>query len=379
MAEPTTHPTAPRIHYLDSVRGLAALAVVFYHFISHRWAWTGWYSWASMIFNGSDAVALFFVLSGLVLSWKYFYPDESLPIDGRHYRHYAVNRVVRLMIPFLVAMVGYYLRSHWHEGWHQKYTEFFANQHGWLEEFMLIRGKHELYVPAWTLEVELAASLLLPFLVVVQRHNRQLLVLLGVVWIVLGPPLLFWGMVPFLYGMWITANFGRIQRYDMRQARWYRFRYLLYLLVFALFSLRHFTRLYPIPEKVNYWLNLFRLDLFYFTSLAAALMLMLLINRPRLQKVLSASPLLFLGRISYSVYLVHWFIVGEAMEFWDKRLGPDLNQDPKYFVVRMLTILVGTLLLATVFNVLVERPAIRLGRRLADRLVPLPKPQLVTT
>ena len=56
-----------RLEYLDSVRGIAALMVVFYHFIGWKWAEEPAFHLSSMIFNGSDAVSFFFVLSGLVL------------------------------------------------------------------------------------------------------------------------------------------------------------------------------------------------------------------------------------------------------------------------------------------------------------------------
>ena len=78
------------------------------------------------------------------------------------------------------------------------------------------------------------------------------------------------------------------------------------------------------------------------------------------------------------MYLVHWFIVGESMDFWDRLLGPEANSSPWFGAARLLTVLAGTLAVATVFNLLVERPAIRLGKRLADRLVPLAAPQLAT-
>jgi peptidoglycan/LPS O-acetylase OafA/YrhL len=68
-----------RLTYLDSIRGFAALSVVIYHT-------NGWLDFTkdpffhssvpthllNVIFNGPSAVSLFFVLSGFVLSLKYF-------------------------------------------------------------------------------------------------------------------------------------------------------------------------------------------------------------------------------------------------------------------------------------------------------------------
>jgi peptidoglycan/LPS O-acetylase OafA/YrhL len=70
-AENSTHITA-----FDTVRGLAALSVVFSHYINfYGWptksiavkqAWT--YSPLHIVWDGFAAVSLFYVLSGLVLS-----------------------------------------------------------------------------------------------------------------------------------------------------------------------------------------------------------------------------------------------------------------------------------------------------------------------
>ena len=358
-----------RIEYLDSVRGLAAFAVVIYHFTGWRWAETMEFKLGAIVFNGADAVSLFFVLSGLVLSWKYFHPDESLAINGAHYRPYVINRVVRLYVPFLAALAVYYLYGHRHDPLRQLVTEFLKNTYHWFEEALLVRGKHDIYGPGWTLEVEMAASLFVPFLALLLRHSRQLFVGFMLAVLFIGSGLIFWGIQHFCLGMLLAYFFRQIEAYDMRQASWYRYRYFLYAVVLALFSIRHITRIYPLSENINYWLGIFRLDLFHFTGVASALILAFIINRPRVQSWLTTKPLLFLGRISYSVYLVHWFFVAYVMDHWDK-LTTYLSTPTQAFW-GMLALTVGaTLLTATIFNVLVERPAIRLGRKLSDRLTP---------
>ncbi|MBG8551934.1 acyltransferase family protein [Hymenobacter guriensis] len=361
-----------RIEYLDSVRGLAAFAVVIYHFIGWRWAETLEFKLGAILFNGSDAVSLFFVLSGLVLSWKYFEPDASLVVDGAHYQHFTVNRVVRLYLPLLVALAGYYLYGHRHDGLTQLLSDFATNKHHWVEEVLLIRGKHDLYIPAWTLEVEMAASLFIPFLALLLRFNRQLFKFAVVGILVLGSTVIFWPLFHFCLGMWLTYYFRRIAAYDARQAAWYPYRYGIYALVLALFSLRHITRIFPLGEISTYWLGLLRLDIFHFTGVAAALILAYIINSPRLQQALVKRPFLFLGRISYSVYLLHWFFVVYAMDHWDK-LAAAFPSSLAAFWGLLFAVVCSTLLAATLFNILIERPAIRLGKHLADRFVRLPK------
>lgn len=361
-----------RIEYLDSVRGLAAFAVVIYHFTGWRWAETLEFKLGAILFNGSDAVSLFFVLSGLVLSWKYFEPDTTLVIDSPHYRHFAINRTVRLYLPLLAALAIYYLYSHRHEGLTQLLSEFATNKHRWVEEALLIRGKHDLYIPAWTLEAEMAASLFVPFLALLLRYSRQLFGYVVVGILVFGSSVILWELFHFCLGIWLTYYFRRIASYDARQAAWYPYRYGIYAAVLALFSLRHITRIFPLGETSNYWLGLLRLDMFHFTGVAAALILAYIINSPRLQRALVKRPLLFLGRISYSVYLLHWFFVVYVMDHWDK-LASFFPSSTLAFWGLLFAVVGSTLLAATLFNKLVERPAIRLGKRLADRFVRFPK------
>ena len=178
----------------------------------------------------------------------------------------------------------------------------------------------------------------------------------------------------FMLGMLLTYFFPFIARYDLRTSRFYHFRYLVYLLAFGLFSIRHITRIFPLGEHSNYWLNLLRVDLFFFTSIGAFILLAYIINSPRLQRWLTIKPLLFLGRISYSLYLAHWFFVDQVFH----KLDIYIPGSPHYRLTILAALLItigASLLTATIFNVLVERPAIRLGKRLSARFASAPAPQ----
>lgn len=60
-----------RFAYLDSMRGIAALMVLFGHFILWRYVDYPIAKSLYLLFNAHDAVSFFFVLSGFVLSWVY--------------------------------------------------------------------------------------------------------------------------------------------------------------------------------------------------------------------------------------------------------------------------------------------------------------------
>jgi len=83
--------SSPRLQYLDSARGIAALCVVFGHFISGTLDSLTSFKFVSSIINHSDSVSFFFVLSGFVLSFKYLHNHRDLNVI-----HFAIKRVLRL-------------------------------------------------------------------------------------------------------------------------------------------------------------------------------------------------------------------------------------------------------------------------------------------
>lgn len=100
-----------RYNHLDGLRGIAALAVVFSHLepmiftaLHGTYAPSGYFSSGFYLFaSGTLAVAIFFVLSGFVLILKFEEGDKNALAIG------AVKRYFRLAPPIIVAMIITYL------------------------------------------------------------------------------------------------------------------------------------------------------------------------------------------------------------------------------------------------------------------------------
>lgn len=102
--------SAGRIRQLDSIRGLAALTVVLQHCLfvfpllfndtsgqQHFWLLNIFkYSPLHLFWSGSQAVFLFFLLSGFVLSLP-FYRAQSVS-----YPAFIIKRICRLYLPYIV-------------------------------------------------------------------------------------------------------------------------------------------------------------------------------------------------------------------------------------------------------------------------------------
>ncbi len=354
-------PAQQRLGYLDSLRGIASLSVVLYHFIGgfepsiqfldktqiHLW---------SIVFNGQDAVSFFFVLSGLVLSMKYFQGRHAnQPI---HYRNFAIARLYRLYPAFWVSLICYYLYSI--RGGNIKVFQSLTDL---LTEATLFRNFAPLYGAGWTLNVELVLSLCLPFLILLIRYDRKLFnifLLLSVLFSVFMS--LF--ILHFMLGILLAYHFQTIAEYDLKAHRWYRYRYGIVLLVALAYSIRPIYNLFPLP-KVYAWLKgLTGFDFFQVTGLATFCFLALVINQPKAQRFLSKPLFLFLGKISYGMYLVHWFWLFYIINPRFRVLQGFLGWNDFYTALAVGgLLLVLTITSATLLYHFVELPWIRKGKR----------------
>ena len=169
---------------IDSLRGLAALAVVLYHFhmmwktdapsVSPSPFLRSLSSLAAPV--GLEAVILFFVLSGFVL---------SLPaVSGKPQRYltFVVRRVFRIYVPYLAALAVSVAGAFWlhgpvtHSGWFNKSWSEPVNWHlvGQHLLFLGVYDRSQFENPIWSLIHEMRISLVFPFLcaAVLRLRNR---------------------------------------------------------------------------------------------------------------------------------------------------------------------------------------------------------------
>src|SRR5579864_3973183 len=94
-----------RIDKLNSIRGIAAMAVVFGHCWGSlappapgSWLFYVAASPLALLRDGIDAVVVFFVLSGLVLA------PPFLRTPPRRYWPFVIRRICRIWIPYAVVL-----------------------------------------------------------------------------------------------------------------------------------------------------------------------------------------------------------------------------------------------------------------------------------
>ena len=191
------------MEYLDSLRGLASLAVLLSH--SFIFAWPPVVNQfinlpvVNLAFNGKEAVAMFFVLSGFVLSRPYFpNPETAQPARKIFLPSFYVRRFTRIWLPWFVVFglsiaAQFYLFRDWatlppmnswaQQFWHAPLTvENFLRQCAFVEHNSAI----QLLSQDWSLGIELKASVLMPiliFLVAGWRLGVLLLLVAGLMWL----------------------------------------------------------------------------------------------------------------------------------------------------------------------------------------------------
>ena len=358
------------IAFLDSVRGLAAMAVLSEHFvIAFGLPCTGELC-AQLLDNsplhiwwdGSAAVSMFFVLSGLVLSLRHFRSATDPNLVHFHLGVFFVNRILRIWPPYclvlLLSAVLYSLLvtnplpsnallppSEWISGlWHQHPLDWRAM---WREAFLLDLPPLIVLIPqAWTLSFELALSLLLPLGVLVAHRSSMWLALYCVLLVVFLDAPIF--LLHFLFGLLLAQHYGAVVRLvalnPLRQSAMLLLGVLLYTVGDSLPG--------RLSEPLS-WVG---------SGLGSMILLMVVIGSRRLQAWLSWAVLRHIGKISYSLYLLHMAVLIGLTPILLQFLAQYLNTRLSLWWVGWCFSLTISLTLAHVAYRFLEIPFMALGK-----------------
>lgn len=299
---------------LDSLRFLAALDIVFFHFSNPQW----FGSFTPIVNSGYTAVSFFFLLSGFILAYNY---DERARAGRLKATNFWVARfsrlypvyVLSLVISLGMLMLEWHARSHGQFALGMILTPLMLQ--GWSPSLSTFWN-----TPAWAMSTEAFFYLIFPVVILFRRPQRltRLLVWMGCLWAAaMVLPSLYMYFHPdgilhlnrYSEGFWIRALkytppphipaflFGiALADVDRRIARNARLRLwlglagcaavcaILYYGNFMPFLMMHDGLLMP----------------FFGTAILG------LSGRNLLAKIMGFAPLAFLGQASYCLYLVHF-------------------------------------------------------------------------
>lgn len=390
--------TDNRLHGADFVRAAACLTVLFHH-LAQRMSWNdhlGAVEWFRIFAQmGTFGVAMFFVLSGFLLSrpfWQALDRGEAAP----SLRTYAMRRAARILPGFWAALLVTFVLS---------ITVFHAKLDGELvmrlfAGIFTVADWHwvtlfpvEVNGPLWSISFEVTSYVLLPlgFVALFLLSGR-----IGKGW---QSRLLWVGVIALaLVAHWLFAKYYRV---DMRQrgwdygliggaktwmprfnpfaffamfaigalaggiqVRWAKYRSMIFdgvaLAAFAWAIYLTWVQLGAQTPDGWGWLGIpygfpwfvLAIGLFLSAAPSSALVGALLDNR--LTR--------YVARISFGIYIWHYPVLELVRVYWDPQIDHGQANDPTRFVITCTIITVITFTVAHLSYYLLEEPVIRWAR-----------------
>lgn len=308
-----------RIRSLDGLRGIAALVVLLTHAIltvpsihaatesgatfgSVEWAMT--FTPAHIFWAGSEAVFLFFVLSGIVLaipalksgrfSWLSYYPKRL----ARLYLPVWAAIVFTIVLVLLLPRGGDASLGGWISA---RPTEYPISEI--IKDAVMLRATSGVNGPLWSLRFEIYFSLLLPLYIgavlFLRRWWTAKAVTLGILLVAsswVRQELVFL-MLIFAVGVLIVDGWDRISRV-LNSMRWRGAWPALLTLALLLTCSRWLLRAVGVDDDLA--------RRFYFLSVIGVTIFVVaaIVYRP-FSDALSRRTSIWLGRVSFSLYLTH--------------------------------------------------------------------------
>lgn len=370
-----------RLNQLDSLRGLAAFTVMIGHFlvifkIMEARTYTSdvdllylfKYSPLHIFWAAHEAVIFFFLLSGFVLSLPFY--------RGRvHYGSFLVKRICRIYIPYFFLMVlSVFLKDLFYSGhisalgntfnneWKTPYT-----QENLIQHFLLLGNfdSHAYNSVIWSLVHEMRISIIFPFVMffIVKfnwKYSVGLAVGLSFLYTKLSNIYPMTYTTDYIYSIHYLSFFiiGAVlakQRMEIIAFFSGRFKVLKVLLI-GIGILFYTYAWWFSPGKENVHTLVFD-D--WSICIGASIFIILSLSAKFLAKVLSLPPIAFLGKVSYSLYLIHLITLMSAVHFFYGKI-------PTEFILGGALIL--SILLSYLSYKFIELPSIKLGKNLSLRI-----------
>ncbi|MWC30718.1 acyltransferase family protein [Paenibacillus sp. MMS18-CY102] len=388
IAHSTGSVNMQKIKYLDGLRGLAALIVVLSHFVVAFYP--AMYNGAreqvhtasaielsitksplNLLYNGNFAVCIFFVLSGFVLSYKFFQTkDNEVLVES------AVKRYFRLMIPVLASIALVVILS--------KLALFYNNEASvtsfstwWLGSFwnfdmtlghvinnafygVFFNSNADYNTVLWTMTYEMYGSLLVFGLAAIfGRVKKRYLFYIAAILLLFKTY-----YVAFVLGMMIS---------DFHNNNGFKhafFRNPFVNVVLACVGL--FLGSYPsgsiVKGSVYGFIEANAIeDIVLYHIAGAFLILVALLNTTKIQHLLSTRLFVFLGKISFSLYLIHVIVIGSLTSFVFIHMAGYVGYSTAVFLSGLLTLPI-MLIISYFMYKYVDYNGIKLANKIYSRI-----------
>lgn len=355
--------TFKRYGYLDSLRGIAILLVLMAHCAMFRASGLpSWFLKVTAIDVGPRGVQLFFVVSAFTLSLSFV---DRKALEKHYLRNFYIRRFFRIAPLFYTAIVFYVL------------LDFFLNHQAFsvgniISTFLFVNGFSPYWINnivfgGWSVAVEFSFYALFPLLFFYMNSIKRSIAIL------------FFFMVSMQFLRLLLLSLPAVQNSPDAQTFTFQFfpsQLPVFLIGIAIFRVMHEKATSRSKLEISLFLGLvILLTLFqtpfnlkviaghYLYGLFFALLLFLLSRFPF--RFIVNSFTVFMGKISFSVYLWHSGIIYllSFLGFFDLfPTLPFLNYFTRLFLVLVLSAALGSFTYEHV-----EKRGIRWGKQIIDR------------
>lgn len=381
---------------LEGLRGVASLIVFFAHAVFMYFPYLGSlmrpypdaqaksivdailiYPPFNLLYCADAAVVVFFVLSGYVLTTKYFQRDSTQLLESAAFRRYW-----RLILPGAAsALLAWFIMK---MGLMGNKMAVDLNMGGWTLEYYshevtfaraiwisfvevpFFGNSFDLNGPLWTLQIELIGSLLLFSSYAILRRRS---LVMSCVWFAFIADVLASAGPSILYYLAILAgsllNLGRA---------WLAGRAILSTILVALGVLgvmadnaEHFAwlRSLSLPNLQPFGPDFNKNPVLLWQTLGSVALVAGVLGSGWVARCLSSRPLVFLGKISFSLYLIHTPVL-MSLTFWLMKFCRDSGTEFLIsFAVSFGLTTMFVIAVAELFRRVVDEPSIRASVRLA--------------
>lgn len=349
-----------RFEFLDGLRGIAALLVVFFHF-NNRLAESSIPLFPDFIDSflnlGHLGVEIFFALSGFVIAYSIRNQTITFPFIGKFF----IRRSIRLDPPYwiivfiLVALsaIGNLFKTAPYQL--PGFTEITINLF-YLSDFL---ETPKILPVSWTLAFEIQFYLFLVLLVkflqfldskISQKQGSLLsfpslavLSFLMILSLLQSTPYSWFPNIPGLFlNKWYSFFSGTLACWTMLQ----------------------------VIKPLFFWINLGFIATYALAKDPSACVTCLIslviywaIMKDMMNTLLRGPIFQYLGKISYSLYLIHWVIGLKFMDIAVRFFGEHIESKALTFLL-MMTALSFTLCASHIFYRFIELPSLRLSRKM---------------
>lgn len=375
-----------RYRSLDGVRGIAALTVLCCHALialptylqgyvdptvieKGTWMWWATFSPIHLAWAGTEAVYVFFVLSGFVLTLPF------IKNDAAKWAGYYPKRLIRLYLPVwgAFALTAFWIYvfprnfpAHGSVWLHTQVADFTSA--AVKSDLLLTPGAHLNNGVLWTLTFEIAFSLLLPLYLIAGKFLPKLnllkfAVLLGMIVAYADTGTTFQFHLP-MFGLGVLMALERKNLAALGQKIWASLLGWPIWIVLTLISLCALNASWTLRGVVTDPGELATLGpVSRGVSLFGACLLLFCAVEGPLRLLLEGRTVQWLGSRSFSLYLVHNPIVLAVAVFLGSGLDP---------LMSLLVSVPASLLVAEAFYQLVERPSQKMSRAADQSIRSLP-------